>query len=79
MLVLTRKSGEAIVFPSLDITITVASIHGNRVKLGIVAPPETVVPRLELWGRLRPQGAVDECRAAVGVESCGPRHIPTVA
>jgi carbon storage regulator len=47
MLVLTRKSGEKIII-SDNITISVLSIQGNRVRLGIEAPGEYRVLRAEL-------------------------------
>jgi carbon storage regulator len=48
MLVLTRKSGEKIVLPSLGITVQVLSIKGNTVRIGIVAPSDVSVVREEL-------------------------------
>jgi carbon storage regulator len=77
MLVLTRKPGESIVFPVGNITVTIVSVRGNRVKLGIVAPPETAVHRLELWGRLRLQDAEGELPAVVDGESAMPRPLAT--
>ena len=47
MLVLSRKQGEEIVIGN-DVHITVVSVQGNRVKLGITAPREIVVRRAEL-------------------------------
>lgn len=47
MLVLSRRSGERIVIDD-DIVLEVVSIHGNRVKLGIVAPGEVLIRRSEL-------------------------------
>ena len=41
MLVLRRKAGEAIVLNGV-ITIHVLAVEGERVKLGISAPPEPV-------------------------------------
>ncbi|MGH2487823.1 MAG: carbon storage regulator, partial [Ktedonobacterales bacterium] len=41
MLVLRRKAGEAIVLNGV-ITIHVLAVEGERVKLGISAPPEVV-------------------------------------
>lgn len=38
MLVLTRKRGEKILIPELDITIKVLENIGNKVKIGINAP-----------------------------------------
>jgi carbon storage regulator len=47
MLVLRRKAGEAIVLNG-DIIIQVLAVEGERVKLGISAPPEVVIVRSEL-------------------------------
>lgn len=47
MLVLRRKAGEAIVLNGV-ITIYVLAVEGERVKLGIAAPPEVVIVRSEL-------------------------------
>lgn len=47
MLVLRRKAGEAIVLNG-SITIHVLAVEGERVKLGISAPPEVVIVRSEL-------------------------------
>jgi carbon storage regulator len=49
MLVLRRKAGEAIVLNGV-ITIHVLAVEGERVKLGIDAPPEVVIVRSELLG-----------------------------
>lgn len=47
MLVLSRKEGQTIQI-SDDITITVNSVRGNRVTLGIVAPKHLHIRRGEL-------------------------------
>jgi carbon storage regulator len=47
MLVLRRKSGEAIVLNQV-IKIRVLGVEGDRVKLGIDAPPDVIVVREEL-------------------------------
>ncbi|MCE9562630.1 MAG: carbon storage regulator [Planctomycetes bacterium] len=47
MLVLTRKTGEAIVIGS-DIVLTVLSTASGRVKIGIHAPPQVAVDRNEV-------------------------------
>lgn len=48
MLVLTRKSGEKILFPDARIAVEVLAIKAGAVRLGIDAPPEVVVLREEL-------------------------------
>ena len=52
MLVLSRKLGERIVVPEINLTLTVVAIEGNQVRLGITAPTEIGVYREELWNRV---------------------------
>ncbi len=47
MLVLTRRVDESIVIRD-DIVVTVLSVEGDRVKLGVQAPREVLVLRQEL-------------------------------
>jgi len=47
MLVLTRKPGEK-VFIGSGVTLTVLEVQGNRIRLGIEAPPEVPIVRAEL-------------------------------
>ncbi len=47
MLVLRRKVGETIVVDGV-INISVLAVEGERVKIGIVAPPEVTIVRQEL-------------------------------
>lgn len=51
MLVLTRKLGESIAIDD-RIKITVISLKGNQVKLGIEAPADTKVYRQELYDKI---------------------------
>jgi carbon storage regulator len=50
MLVLTRKSGETLLFQVEDVTVTlmITRVRGDNVRLGITAPPEVKVIRSEL-------------------------------
>jgi carbon storage regulator len=52
MLVLSRKLGETVVVPALDVQLTVLSVDGNRVRLGVVAPAGVAVHRQEVWDRI---------------------------
>lgn len=47
MLVLTRKTNETIQLGGSQITITVVNVGGGRVRLGIQAPSEVRIERLE--------------------------------
>jgi carbon storage regulator CsrA len=48
MLVLSRRAGETIVFPSLGITVRVVRSRGGAVRLGVEAPRGVKVVRGEL-------------------------------
>ncbi len=48
MLVLSRRPAESIRFPQLGISVSIVSIKGNRVQVGVDAPPEIRVLRNEL-------------------------------
>jgi carbon storage regulator len=51
MLVLSRRVGEEIVIDG-RIRISVSSIKGDRVRIGISAPPDVPVHRLEVHQRM---------------------------
>ena len=54
MLVLTRRIDESLVIRD-DIIVTVLSVEGDKVKLGIQAPPEVRILRQELCEAVRQQ------------------------
>ena len=51
MLILTRRVQEALVIND-DVTVTVLSIKGNQVRIGIDAPKHVKVHREEIYHRL---------------------------
>ena len=51
MLILTRKVGESVLIGD-DISITVLSVRGNQVKLGVQAPTEAPAHREEIYQRI---------------------------
>lgn len=53
MLVLSRKAGEAIVFPSLGITVAVSRLRGKNVTLAVEAPEQVRILRKELVPQLQ--------------------------
>jgi carbon storage regulator len=52
MLVITRKVGEEIVIPSCGVVLALLDVRGDRVRIGIAAPPEVRVYRKEVWERI---------------------------
>ena len=52
MLILTRKVGESVLIGN-DISITILSVRGNQVKLGVEAPEEVSVHREEIYQRIK--------------------------
>jgi carbon storage regulator len=52
MLILTRKTGESIKIGN-DITVTVLSVKGNQIRLGIDAPKDVEVHRDEIFQRIK--------------------------
>jgi carbon storage regulator len=56
MLVLTRKSGEAIQIGE-DIEISVVSVKGDQVKLGINAPKNVEIHRKEIYLTIQEENA----------------------
>lgn len=52
MLILTRKIGEKIVIAD-DIELTVLSVKGGQVRIGIDAPGDVAVHREEVWLRIQ--------------------------
>jgi carbon storage regulator len=56
MLVLTRRCGEQLVIAD-DIVLTVLAIEGNKIRLGVEAPPAIRVDRQEVHDRRRAEQA----------------------
>jgi carbon storage regulator len=56
MLVLKRKPGETICIGD-DITVTILSVHGNQVRIGINAPKSVIIDRQEVTNRKKAEKA----------------------
>ena len=66
MLVLTRKSGQSIMIGD-DIEVSVLSIVGDKVRLGIQAPREIPVFRNEVYLEIQQQRVAAQAAAAAEV------------
>lgn len=62
MLILTRRIQEALMIGD-DVTVTVLSVKGNQVRLGINAPRDVEVHREEIYHRVK------QSRASAGKET----------
>ena len=64
MLVLSRKPHEAITIGQ-DVEVVVLEVHGDRVKLGIIAPVEVPIHRREVFDRIvNPPPALEHAECA---------------
>jgi carbon storage regulator len=54
MLVLTRRIEESLVIND-NIIVTVLAVDGDKVKVGITAPREVTILRMELWQAMQDQ------------------------
>lgn len=56
MLILTRHVGETLIIGD-DVTVTVLSVNGNQVRIGVNAPKEVSVHREEIYRRIMEEKA----------------------
>ncbi len=61
MLVLSRKKDESIVIDE-HVIVTVIDIRGDKVRLGIMAPAEMPVHRLEVHNKINPDNQIPESK-----------------
>jgi carbon storage regulator len=66
MLVLSRKPGERIVIGD-GVIVTVVAVGSDRVRLGICAPPATLIHREEVWNRIQ-RSLADSMENLAGTE-----------
>ncbi len=73
MLVLSRQRDESIIIGD-DIQITVVDIRGDKVRLGITAPPHIPVHRREIYEAIRRESLTGQRGTDGKVESLANRH-----
>lgn len=69
MLALTRKVGESIMIGE-DVEITIISINGEQIKLGINAPKNIAIHRKEVFLQIQ-----EENKAAAGTSEAGAKAL----
>lgn len=67
MLVLSRGANDKVVFPTLDISVEILRVAGNKVRLGIEAPKNVPVHRHEVVERDRQSGTPPKPRGDGGL------------
>ena len=65
MLILTRRTGEAIMVGD-EVTITVLGVKGGQVRIGIDAPGEIAVHREEIFERIKAEANAGQEPADIG-------------
>jgi carbon storage regulator len=67
MLILTRRERESLKIGD-DVTITVLSVRGSQVRIGVAAPKHVPVHREEIYKRIRTERASSQETALATVE-----------
>lgn len=75
MLVLSRKKSEDIViydpaYPDVHASISIVEIRGDKVRLGIMAPPNMLAFRREVYEAIQRDGSRATGTQAVGEGAC---------
>lgn len=65
MLILTRKVGETLMIGD-EIEVTILSLKGNQVRIGVNAPKEVPVHREEIYDRIKREKAGGESAHSPG-------------
>jgi carbon storage regulator len=71
MLVITRKTGEAVILNG-DVEIVIVSVEGNQIRLGFNAPSTVSIHRKEVYERIQRANL----EAAVSQKSIRLPHLP---
>jgi len=63
VLILSRRTDESIVIGD-EVTITILSVKGKQVRIGITAPPDVSVHREEIYKRIQSGDPIDSNKKA---------------
>ena len=75
MLILTRRIGESLIIGN-NVTMTVLSVKGNQVRIGVNAPKDVSVHREEIYERIKKEHAKDgsDVEDVMHYKSVGYKH-----
>jgi len=65
VLILSRRTDESIVIGD-EVTITILSVKGKQVRIGITAPPDVSVHREEIYRRIQSGDPIEPKTGAQG-------------
>ena len=63
MLILARRVGETLMIGD-DVTITILSVRGGQIRVGVNAPKNTAVHREEVYEKMRKDAAAGASQAS---------------
>ena len=67
MLILTRRVGETLMVGD-DVTVTVLGVKGNQVRIGVNAPKDVAVHRVEIYERIRKENEAGKPSGGAGTD-----------
>jgi len=73
LLILSRRTDESIVIGD-EVTITILSVKGKQVRIGITAPPDVSVHREEIYQRIQSGEPIDDASEPLTDDSDDPDH-----
>lgn len=68
MLILSRRTDESIVIGD-EVTITILSVKGKQVRIGITAPPDVSVHREEIYERIQSGEPIEDAQKSYSDDS----------
>jgi carbon storage regulator len=78
MLILTRRPGERVVIGD-EILVTVMSVSGHTVRLGIAAPEGVPIYREEIWLAVKEENRAAAAAMADAIPTTAPAAVPPAA
>jgi carbon storage regulator len=78
MLILTRRNGESLKIGD-NVTVTILTVRGNQVRIGVEAPRDVTVHRKEVYERIQRGNGLREQHKPVAVPTPAAPEKPALA